>query len=136
MTAVANSKTYDGTTSAGATPTHTGTLASGDTAAYSESYGNPNAGTGNKTLTPAVTIRDSDNADVTASYSITKVNYTTGTINPVALTVGSPTIAAKPYDGTPTAGAVTVGTLSGFVGSETVTATGVAAAYSSANANT
>jgi hypothetical protein len=50
-----------------------------------------------------------------------------------ALSVTAPTIASKNYDGTTTAGAVTVGTLSGFVGSQTVTATATAAAYSSAN---
>ena len=53
-----------------------------------------------------------------------------------ALTIGSPTIADKPYDAATTAGAVTVGSLSGFVGAETVTATGVADAYSSANVGT
>ena len=137
VTAAANSKIYDGTTSAAATPTLTaGTLASGDTATYSETYSTKDAGAGSKTLIPAVTITDSGNVDVTASYSITKVNYTTGTINPKALTVTAPTIASKVYNGAATAGAVTVGTLSGFVGSETVTATATAAAYSSPNANT
>jgi len=60
----------------------------------------------------------------------------TNTINRKALSITAPTIAAKNYNGTATAGAVTVGTLSGFVGSETVTATGMAANYSSANAGT
>ncbi|NBX13234.1 MAG: hypothetical protein EBR06_05365, partial [Acidimicrobiia bacterium] len=60
----------------------------------------------------------------------------TAAINKLALTVGSPTITSKQYDASATAGAVTVGTLSGFVGSETVTATGAAAAYSSANVGT
>src|ERR1017187_7875396 len=49
------------------------------------------------------------------------------------MSLDSPT---KPYDGTATAGAVTVGTLSGFVSGQTVTATATAAAYSSANAGT
>jgi len=53
-----------------------------------------------------------------------------------ALSVTAPTIASKPYDGTTTAGAVNVGTLSGFVGIETVTATATAANYSSANVGT
>ena len=46
------------------------------------------------------------------------------------------TIASKIYNASNTAGAVTVGTLSGFVGAETVSATATAAAYSSANAGT
>ena len=54
------------------------------------------------------------------------------TVTKAPLTITAPTVT-KVYDGTTTAGAVTVGTLSGFVGSETVTATGTATAYSSAN---
>ena len=42
----------------------------------------------------------------------------------------------KVYDGTTTAGAVTVGTLTGLVGSETLTVTGTAAAYTSAAVGT
>jgi autotransporter-associated beta strand protein len=137
VTAVSNTKTYDGTTSAAATPALTsGTLSSGDTATYSETYSTKEVGTGSKTVIPAVTIKDGGNVDVTASYTITLTSVSTGTISAKALSVGSPTIASKIYDGTATAGAVIVGTLSGFVGSETVTATGTAAAYSSANANT
>ena len=87
----------------------------------------PNAGTAsqNVTFSPADTT-NYNTAATTASV----------TVNQKALTIGSPTIADKPYDATTTAGAVTVGSLSGFVGSETVTATGVAADYSSANVGT
>jgi len=53
-----------------------------------------------------------------------------------ALSVTAPIIANKPYDTFVTAGAVTVGDLSGFVGSETVTATATAADYSSADVGT
>jgi hypothetical protein len=96
----------DGTTSAAATPTLTsGTLASGDTATYSETYSTKDAGTGNKTLTPAVTIKDSGNVDVTASYSITLNSISTGTINPKALTALGTLVfpVSKVYDGTTTA---------------------------------
>ncbi len=48
------------------------------------------------------------------------------------LSVTAPTVT-KVYDGSTTAGTVSVGTLSGFVGTETVTATGTATAYSSKN---
>ena len=81
----------------------------------------------------------------TASYSVTYVpsddtyNTVSSTVsllvNKKALSVTAPSIASKVYNATATAGAVTVGTLSGFVGSETVTATATAADYSSANAN-
>ena len=51
------------------------------------------------------------------------------TILPKALSITAPSIASKVYDGTNTAAAVTVGTLSGFINTETVTATATAAAY-------
>ena len=53
VTAATNTKVYDGTTRSSATPTITsGSLASGDTAALTETYDTKNVGTG-KTLTPA-----------------------------------------------------------------------------------
>ena len=58
------------------------------------------------------------------------------TVEPKGLTIGAPSIASRGYNGFKTAGAVTVGTLSGFVTGETVTATATAADYSSANAGT
>ena len=59
------------------------------------------------------------------------------TITPKALTIGPPSITtpSKEYDGTRSTGPVTVGTLSGFVGSETVTAT-AAGEYADANVGT
>jgi len=87
VTAAANTKSYDGTTNAAALPTLTsGTLAPGDSATYSETYDTRNVGTG-KTLTPAVSIKNSSNVVVTANYSITKVNSTAGVINAAALTI-------------------------------------------------
>jgi autotransporter-associated beta strand protein len=82
---------------------------------------------------------NSQNITLTSSGAST-VNITTSssgnTVSPKALSITTPTIASKPYDGAVTAGAVTVGTLSGFVGSETVTATATAVNYSSANVGT
>ena len=58
ITAVTNTKTYDGTTSAAAMPTITsGSLATGDTANFIETYSSPNVGTG-LTLTPSGTVND------------------------------------------------------------------------------
>jgi len=46
VTAATNSRGYDGTTTAAATPTITsGTLAIGDTANFTEAYGSKNVGT-------------------------------------------------------------------------------------------
>ena len=111
MTAAVNSKTYDGTTSAAATPTITaGSLQSGDTAtACTETYADRNVGTG-KTLTPAGRCIDG-NSGLNYSYAYTAV--TTGVIAQTNLTV---TAAAnsKTYDGTTSAAAtptITAGSL-------------------------
>jgi hypothetical protein len=79
-------------------------------------------------------------AVILSSTGATNVNVTTSvtgnTVSPKALSITAPTITSKVYDATTTAGAVTVGSLSGFVGTQTVTATATAAAYSSANVGT
>ena len=69
------------------------------------------------------------------NYTITFVSKDL-VITAKGLSITPPSIASKVYSGSATAGAVTVGTLSGFVGSETVTASGAAADYSSANVGT
>src|SRR5205823_3144994 len=79
------------------------------------------------------TLHDGTGGGLAANYSLA-TGTATGTITAKPLSVTAPSIASKVYDATTTAGAVTVGTLSGFVGSHTVTATAAAAAYSSANA--
>jgi hypothetical protein len=58
------------------------------------------------------------------------------TISKKALSIGAPSIATRQYDGTTTAGSVTVGSLSGFVGSETLSVSAVSANYSSIDAST
>ena len=133
VTAAANTKQYDGTTSAAATPTGSA-LQNGDGVTSGETYDNGNVGT-THVLTPAtVVIKNSaQTVDETANYNISTATISTGVINPLALTIGAPTIASKLYDGTATAGAVTVGTLSGLMLGQTVTATATAADYSSAN---
>ena len=50
VTAASNTKTYDTTVTAAATPTVSGGLAAGDAATFTESYGSKHAGT-NLTLT-------------------------------------------------------------------------------------
>ncbi len=100
VTAATNTKIYDGDTSAAATPALTaGSLASGDTAVYAETYDTKNAGSG-KTLTPSVTsIVDGSSADMTGNYIVTLATNSTGTITAKALTV-SATGVNKVYDGT------------------------------------
>ena len=102
VTAAANTKTYDGTTSAAATPTITaGSIQTGDTApTWTETYDNRNVGTG-KTLTPAGKVNDGNSG---TNYNYTYATVATGVINPTNLTV---TAAAntKTYDGTTSAAA-------------------------------
>src|SRR5581483_11716308 len=58
VSAATNSKGYDGTTSAAATPTiTTGSLVGGDSANFTESYASKNVGTG-LTLTPSGSVSD------------------------------------------------------------------------------
>jgi hypothetical protein len=101
VTAATNTKTYDGTTSALATPTITsGSLAFSDTPNFSEAYGNKNVGTG-KTLIPSGSVIDGNGGN---NYAVTFVNNTTGVINARPITVTAAT-NTKTYDGTTSAAA-------------------------------
>ena len=96
VTAAANSKLYDGTTSSTALPAITaGSLAAGDSAAFSESYSTKNVGTA-LTLTPADSISDGNGG---SNYTLTLVPNTTGqiTARPILVTAATST---KGYDGT------------------------------------
>jgi hypothetical protein len=111
VTAAPNSKTYDGTTAASAVPTITsGSLAAGDTASFTESYGGKNAGTG-LTLTPGGIVNDGNGG---ANYSVT-TQTASGTINP------APLIITADNKSMPFGGAVPALTASytGFVNGET-----------------
>ncbi len=90
---------------------HSGTLASGDTAAFTQTFGNANVGTG-KTLTPAGVVNDGNGG---ASYTVTFVSVDTGEITARAITVTA-TTDTKGYDATTASAAIptiTVGTLAG-----------------------
>ena len=96
VTAASNIKTYDGNTSAAGVPTITsGSLATGDTATFTETYNIKSAGTG-KTLTPAGTVNDGDSGN---NYAYTFVTNTTGVIDQAALTITA-TGVNKVYDAT------------------------------------
>lgn len=99
VTASANTKRYDRTTSAAAIPTITsGSLATGDTATWSESYRDAAMGT-NLELVPSGSISDGKGGD---NYSITFVNSFNGTITQrdIAVTGISTAGSSKFYDGT------------------------------------
>jgi len=116
ITAMTNTKTYDGTTSAAATPVITsGNLLGGDTATFTEVYADQNAGTG-KILIPSAVISDGNGGN---NYNVMYINNTKGVINryPVTMT------GTRSYDGTDIVDAG-IFTLSQLVGNETLTLTG------------
>ncbi len=127
ITALANTKTYDATASAAATPTVSGLQGSDTVTGLSETYDSKNAGNG-KTLTVAAgyTVSDGDSG---GNYTVTTASSTAGVINKAALTVTALT-NTKTYDATTSAAATP--TVSGLQGSDTVT--GLSETYNSKNA--
>ena len=84
VTAVTNTKIYDGTTSATAVPVLTlGSLQTGDTASFAETYDTKNAGTG-KMLIPTGIISDGNNGN---NYIVNFVSDSTGVIDPASAIV-------------------------------------------------
>ena len=72
-----------------------GSLATGDTAAFTQTFDTANVGTG-KTLTPAGSVSDGNGG---GNYTVTFVTDTTGVITARAITVTAVT-DTKGYDGT------------------------------------
>jgi glucuronoarabinoxylan endo-1,4-beta-xylanase len=120
VTAAANTKVYDGTTGAATVPLITsGSVQTGDTAGFAETYGIPNVGIGNKTLTPSGVVND-NNAGF--NYNYTFLPISTGTINAATLTVTNAVASNKVYDGTTNATLdATQAGLNGILNSDNVT---------------
>jgi parallel beta-helix repeat protein len=97
VTATRYTKTYDGTTSAGSVVPKivNGSLATGDTADFTESFASANAGTG-LTLSPSGIVDDGNNGQ---NYAYTWRSISSGVINPAPLTITAMT-DSKTYDGT------------------------------------
>src|SRR4051812_41331657 len=84
VSAVTDSKVYDGDTSSNKVPVITsGTLVGTDSKSFSQSFGSASVGTG-KTLTAAGRVVDGNNGD---NYAVTFVTNTTGEITARAITV-------------------------------------------------
>jgi hypothetical protein len=129
VTAAPDTKTYDGTTSSSATPTvTTGSIATGDEGAFTQTFDTRHVGTG-KTLTPAGAVSD-DNGG--ANYLVTLAENHTGVIQAKAL-IGSITAEDKTYDGTDAA-AIATRSLVGVVGTEHVSYVGGTATFDDRNA--
>lgn len=100
VTAQANTKTYDGTTSAIAIPTISPSIGAGDTANFIEIYGNKNVGS-SLSLTPSGIVNDMNSGN---NYSYTFTTNANGVINPEPLTITA-TANIKIYDDNISAGA-------------------------------
>ncbi len=131
------SKIYDGTTSAIVTDakalltseaTGTGTTSDGKPYIGDEVSitGTPVGTYNSKNVTSATTVTYSGlslTGAEAANYTLTIQGTSAATITAKALSVSGYSIAAKDYNGNTTSGTITKGTITGFVGSETVTAT-------------
>ncbi len=129
FTALPNTKTYDGTTSAAATPTVVGLVGSDTVTGLGETYDTKNAGTG-KTLTVAAGYAVSD-GNSGRNYTVTTANSTAGVIDKATLTITA-LPNTKTYDSTTSAAATP--TVVGLVGSDTVT--GLSETYDTKNVGT
>ena len=131
VSAVTDTRVYNGTTSSVGIPTSTG-LQAGDTlnGPLTQAYASKNVlGTGNSTLvaTGPYTVTDGNGGN---NYAVT-VTTAPGTITPLAL-VGSITAANKVYDGNNTA-TIATRALATPIGGDTVSYTGGAALFSDKN---
>jgi autotransporter-associated beta strand protein len=101
VTAVSDTRLYDGTTNSAGVPVASPTIAPGDTATFSQAFDTKNAGTG-KTLSPSGFVDDSNDG---VNYALTFASVTTGVISPKNITVTALT-DTKGYDGTRDSAAV------------------------------
>jgi len=130
VTAVTDTKTYNGSTASAGTPT-VGTLASGDAVnvAPTQVFDNVNVGTSHVLTASGLTIKNSSSVDVTSNYTISyTVSPSTGVITAIQLTIATPTLTTvKTYNNTTTT-VVTAGALSGVLSAEAANVTVAATA--------
>ncbi len=128
VTAVADTRTYNGTTASSGLPAIAPALVSGDTSGFIQTFDNKNIGTA-KTLTPSGTAADGNGG---ANYAVTFTTVATGEITKATVTPII-TISNKVYDRT-TAATILTRTLGGVFGSDAVTLNGGTAAFANAAA--
>jgi hypothetical protein len=129
-TSVAN-KVYDGTTAATLTGGALSGVIGSDSVTLTQAgaFASANAGTG-----VAVTASDILGGGAAGNYTLMQPTGLTANITPASLTVMGTSVANKVYDGT-TAASLTGGTLSGIIGSDSVTLA-QAGSFASPNAGT
>jgi hypothetical protein len=111
VTAAAASKPYDAMTSAAPPVITSGSVQTGDTANFTETYDTSNVGTG-KTLTPSGSVLDGNGGN---NYSYAFVPAANGTISPPTLSYTANAASMTYGSAVPSLS----GTVGGFVGGET-----------------
>ena len=104
VTAQADTRVYNGTTSSSVAPVVTGTTYDAVGTAATQTFDNRNVGTG-KTLTASGLVMADGNGG--ANYTVNYVNNTAGVITPASLTVTAQA-DTRVYDGTTTSSAAPV----------------------------
>ncbi len=113
ISAVTDSKTYDGTPSSGAIPTHT-TLATDDSiSSLNETFDSKNASSGKTLNVNGYTITDGNSGN---NYNVITVADTTGVVTPALLTYAATSASFRSGESLP----VFSGSVTGFVNGETL----------------
>ena len=125
-TATAPNKVYDGNTTANASLANLTGLIGSETvnASGTAAFNSKDVASANVVTINSVTLTDGANGGVASNYTLASGQTVAANITAKALTATA-TAPDKVYDGSMTANA-TLGNLSGFVGAETVIASGVA----------
>ncbi|WP_454775913.1 YDG domain-containing protein [Janthinobacterium tructae] len=130
----AGTRVYDGTTAATLAGGSLTGLVTGETLVVSGGtgvFGDKNAGNGKAVTVSGISL--ADGTGLASNYSVTNPTNVTGSITQKALSVTGALAADKTYDGALDA-SITGGSLSGFVGSETVDLASLAGAFADKNA--
>jgi hypothetical protein len=123
VSAVADTKIYDRTTTSTVLPSIAPALIGSDTSGFTQTFDTRNAGTG-KTLIPAGAANDGNSGN---NYSVTFVNNTNGSISQKPIT-GSITASNKVYDGN-TSATIATRALSGVLSPDVVSYAGGSATF-------
>ncbi|MEI7503975.1 MAG: YDG domain-containing protein, partial [Paludibacter sp.] len=126
-------KEYDGLTTASVTSGLLVGVISPDVVELTQAgdFDTKNVGT-SKTITANCSIGGAD----VANYTITQPTLTARDVTAKPLSIDGTSIASKVYDGSASSGTVTAGTLTGFVGSETVTVSSAVGTFANASVGT
>ena len=104
-------------------------------AGLSGAFADKNAGNGKTVTVTGGTLANGNNGGLASNYAVIASGSTTGNILQKALTVTGATAANRVYDGS-TAVAVSGGTLSGLVGTETLGLSGLSGVFADKNVGT